>query len=179
MPASIMNYLSAKGSFRYRRRKVCAVTTLDSRLARYAPAVLSLFRLVYGLLFAGEGSLALFGWPVHPVRPVAFGDWPGWYAGLIEFAAGLLIASGLFTRAAAFIASGEMAVAYFWMHQPRSLWPIGEPPAGNGGTLAILFCFAFFLLVFTGGGSYSIDGLRGRVRVSCPTGHATQRVPGV
>jgi len=142
-------------------RNVCVVTTtLNHRLARFEPAVLSLFRLVYGLLFAGEGSLAVFGWPVHPVHPVAFGAWPGWYAGLIEFAAGLLIAAGLFTRAAAFIASGEMAVAYFWMHQPRSLWPIGEPPAGNGGTLAILFCFGFFLLVFAGGGSYSIDALR-------------------
>jgi putative oxidoreductase len=54
-----------------------------------------------------------------------------------------------------------MAVAYFWIHQPRSLWPIGDPPAGNGGTLAILFCFAFFLLVFTGAGSYSIDARRG------------------
>jgi len=122
-------------------RNVCVVTTtLNHRLARFEPAVLSLFRLVYGLLFAGEGSLAVFGWPVHPVHPVAFGAWPGWYAGLIEFAAGLLIAAGL--------------------HQPRSLWPIGEPPAGNGGTLAILFCFGFFLLVFTGGGSYSIDALR-------------------
>jgi putative oxidoreductase len=69
-----------------------------------------------------------------------------------------------FTRAAAFIASGEMAVGYFWMHQPRSLWPIGDPPAGNGGILAILFCFGFFLLVFTGGGSHSIDVLRGNLK---------------
>jgi len=75
-----------------------------------------------------------------------------------------LIATGLFTRAAAFIASGQMAVAYFWMHQPRSLWPIGDPPEGNSGSLAILFCFAFFLLVFTGGGSYSIDAQRKRHR---------------
>jgi putative oxidoreductase len=134
-------------------------TNLDHRLAGYAPAVLSLFRLVYGLLFAAYGSMILFSWPVRPTWPVHFGAWPGWYAGLLEFAAGLLIASGLFTRAAAFIASGEMAVAYFWMHQPRSLWPIGDPPAGNGGILAILFSFAFFLLVFTGGGSYSIDAL--------------------
>ena len=88
--------------------------------------------------------------------------WPGWYAGLIEFVAGLLIGSGLFTRAAAFIASGHMAVAYFWMHQPRSLWPIGDPPAGNGGTPAILFCFGFLLLVFVGGGGYSIDAWRRR-----------------
>jgi putative oxidoreductase len=137
---------------------------LDRRLARYAPAVLSLFRAVYGFLFAGYGSMILFGWPVHTPWPVEVGAWPGWYAGLIEFVAGLLIATGLFTRAAAFIASGQMAVAYFWMHQPRSLWPIGDPPQGNSGSLAILFCFAFFLLVFTGGGSYSIDAQRKRHR---------------
>ena len=136
--------------------------TLNDRLAQFAPAVLSLFRLVYGLLFAAYGSVILFGWLVHPTRPVGFATWPGWYAGLIEFVAGLLIAIGLFTRAAAFIAAGEMAVAYFWMHQPRSLWPIGDPPAGNGGALSILFCFGFFLLVFTGGGSYAIDALRGQ-----------------
>jgi putative oxidoreductase len=136
------------------------VRNLNHRLAQYAPAVLSLFRLVYGLLFAAYGSMILFGWPVHPGRSVAVGEWPAWYAGLTEFVAGLLIAAGLFTRAAAFIASGEMAVAYFWMHQPRSLWPIGDPPAGNGGSLAILFCFGFFLLVFTGGGIHSIDARR-------------------
>jgi putative oxidoreductase len=125
--------------------------------------------LVYGLLFAAYGSMILFGWPVRPAFPVEVGAWPAWYAGLIEFVTGLLIAAGLFTRAAAFIASGHMAVAYFWMHQPHALWPVGDPPAGNGGSLAILFCFAFFLLVFAGGGSYSIDAARlsrpiGRVR---------------
>ena len=121
-----------------RDRNACLVTTnLNHRLACYAPAVLGLFRLVYGLFFAAYGSINLFGWPVRPARPVEFGAWPGWYAGLIEFVAGLLIATGLFTRAAAFIASGEMAVAYFWMHQPRSLWPIGDPPAGNGGIYAL------------------------------------------
>jgi putative oxidoreductase len=142
------------------RNVSCMTTNLNLRLARYAPTVLSLFRLVYGLLFAAYGSMILFSWPVRPTWPVQVGAWPGLYAGLIEFVAGLLIATGLFTRAAAFIASGEMAVAYFWMHQPRSLWPIGDPPAGNGGILAILFCFGFFLLVFTGGGSYSTDALR-------------------
>ena len=133
---------------------------LNHRLTRYQPAVLSLFRVVYGFLFAGSGSMILFGWPVQPARHVELGAWPAWYAGLIEFVAGLLIGTGLFTRPAAFIASGEMAVAYFWKHQPRSLWPIGDPPNGNGGSLAILFCFAFFLLIFAGGGSYSIDALR-------------------
>lgn len=137
-------------------------TPLTDRLAPYRPAVLSLFRLVYGLMFAGYGSRILFGWPVPSAAPVPVGAWPAWYAGLIEFVAGLLIAAGLFTRAAAFIASGHMAIAYFWMHQPKSLWPIGDPPAGNGGALAILFCFGFFLLVFAGGGSHSVDALRTR-----------------
>ncbi|MDT5119871.1 MAG: putative oxidoreductase [Mycobacterium sp.] len=137
-------------------------TNLNDRLTHYAPAVVSLFRLVYGFLFTGSGSMILFEWPVRPSLHVGLGAWPGWYAGLIEFVAGLLIAIGLFTRAAAFIASGEMAVAYFWMHQPRSLWPIGDPPTGNGGSLAILFCFGFFLLVFVGGGRYSIDAWRQR-----------------
>ncbi|BBZ38282.1 DoxX family protein [Mycobacterium conspicuum] len=135
--------------------------SLHQRLDRHSPAVLSLFRFVYGLLFAGSGSIAVFGWPVPPAYPIALGAWPGWYAGVIELVTGLLIAAGLFTRPAAFIASGQMAVAYFWMHQPHALWPIGKPPGGNGGTEAILFCFAFFLLVFTGAGSYSIDARRG------------------
>ncbi|KAA1248779.1 DoxX family protein [Mycobacterium simiae] len=129
-------------------------------LAGYSPAVLGLFRFVYGLLFAGYGSMILFGWPTRTPQPVDFGSWPGWYAGLIEFVTGLLIAVGLCTRAAAFVASGEMAVAYFWMHQPHALWPIGGPPDGNSGTPAILFCWGFFLLVFLGAGSYSIDTQR-------------------
>jgi putative oxidoreductase len=135
---------------------------LNPRLARYSPVVLSLFRFVYGLLFAGYGSITLFGWPVASPHAVGFGSWPGWYSGVIELVAGLMIAIGLFTRGAAFIASGEMAVAYFWIHQPRALWPIGDPPGGNGGALAILFCFGFFLLVFIGAGSYSIDVVRAR-----------------
>ncbi|GBG36544.1 DoxX family protein [Mycobacterium montefiorense] len=137
-------------------------TSLNDRLTRYTPAAVSLFRLVYGFLFACYGSMLLFGWPVRPPAPVPLGAWPSWYAGLIEFVAGLLICAGLFTRPAAFIASGHMAVAYFWMHQPRSVWPIGDPPAGNAGTPAILFSFGFLLLVFVGGGRYSVDAWRKR-----------------
>ncbi|GAB3029107.1 DoxX family protein [Mycobacterium bourgelatii] len=134
-------------------------SNLGVRLTSYSPVVLSLFRLVYGLLFAGYGSISLFGWPVRTKFFVGFWSWPGTYAGLIEVTTGLLIAAGLFTPVAAFIASGEMAVAYFWMHQPQALIPIADPPQGNGGALAILFCFAFFLLVFTGGGRYSLDAV--------------------
>jgi putative oxidoreductase len=137
-------------------------TNLNQRLDRCAPVVLSLFRLVYGFLFAGYGSMLLFGWPVRTVSPEDIGAWPGWYAGVIELVTGLLVGVGLFTRAAAFVASGHMAVAYFWMHQEHALWPIGDRPAGNGGTPAILFCFGFFLLVFVGGGRYSIDARRRR-----------------
>ncbi|MEE6176036.1 DoxX family protein [Mycobacterium sp. 050134] len=129
---------------------------LNRRLDRHEPAVLCMFRVVYGLLFAAHGSITIFGWPYRWQQAVPFGAWPVWYAGLIELVTGLLVAAGLWTRAAAFVASGEMAVAYFWMHQPRALWPIGDPPVGNGGLASILFCFGFFLLVFTGAGSFRI-----------------------
>jgi putative oxidoreductase len=91
------------------------------------------------------------------------GAWPFWWAGLIEIVAGLLLLTGLATRAAAFVASGEMAFAYFTQHLPNGFWPIA-----NGGELAVLYCFGFFLLVFTGGGAFALDAMRGgrrRVRV--------------
>ena len=135
-------------------------TKVDSRLNSYAPAVLSLFRAVFGFLFATFGSSTLFDWPIAFGVPT--GNWPAWYAGVIELVTGLLIMFGLFTRIAAFVASGNMAVAYFWQHQPHALWPIvGPEKGGNGGLPAILFCFAFFLLVFTGPGAYALDAMRG------------------
>ncbi|WP_101947246.1 DoxX family protein [Mycobacterium sp. 3519A] len=139
-------------------------TKLDSRLTTYSPAVLSLFRVVFGFLFTVFGTSKLFDWPIAFGIPT--GNWPVWYAGIIEFVAGLLIMFGLFTRIAAFIASGHMAVAYFWQHQPHALWPIvGPEMGGNGGLPTILFCFAFFLLVFTGPGAYAVDSMRaGRLK---------------
>ncbi len=126
--------------------------SLDARLSSGASAVISLFRLVVGFLFAIHGAMIIFGWPIAMPTPVHVGDWPGWWAGLIEFITGLLVMLGLFTRPTAFLASGTMAVAYFWQHQPNALWP-----QENGGELAILFCFSFFLLVFIGPGSIAID----------------------
>ncbi|MEZ0053832.1 putative oxidoreductase [Mycobacterium sp. MAA66] len=140
-------------------------TQLDTRLGALSPAVISLFRVVTGFLLATHGAQKLFAWPVgmpnqagELVGPaVPAGVWPFWYAGILEFVLGLLILTGLFTRIAAFFASGEMAFAYFTQHQPQGLLPIE-----NGGELAVLYCFAFFLLVFIGGGAYALDSMRGK-----------------
>lgn len=144
-------------------------TNVDARLASYSSPALSIFRIVFGLLYAMHGSQKLFDWPVAAPMPVPVGAWPAWWAGVIEVVLGLLIAVGLFTRIAAFIASGEMAVAYFWMHFPSGFWPLG-----NNGEPAVLFCFGFLLLAAMGAGAWSIDarrrpaagarGLRGRLR---------------
>jgi len=139
------------------------MTKLEAKLTSFSPQVLSLFRVVFGLLYTVHATQKLFAWPVGlptaagtftgPAVPM--GTWPYWWAGLIELVAGLLIMTGLVTRLAAFVASGEMAFAYFSQHQPTGLWPIE-----NGGELAVLFCFGFFLLVFTGGGAYALDAMR-------------------
>jgi putative oxidoreductase len=85
------------------------------------------------------------------------GTWPGWYAALIQLAGGAFVLLGLGTRAAAFLASGSMAFAYFDVHQKAALWPIQ-----NGGELPVLFCWSFLLLVFTGSGAFALDGLLAR-----------------
>ena len=133
-------------------------TNLDARLSSYSPLVLSLFRIVFGLLFTLHGTMKLFGWPLGTSVPV--GTWPLWWAGLIELVTGLLISVGLFTRIAAFIASGHMAVAYFWRHLPDGFWPFARDAGGNGGELVVMYCFAFFLLVFTGAGAVALDARR-------------------
>lgn len=133
-------------------------TNLDNRLGSLAPAALSLFRIVFGLLFTIHGASKLFAWPVDSGGgAVPVGNWPVWYAGVLELVLGLLIMVGLFTRIAAFIASGEMAVAYFWQHQPKGLLPLE-----NGGEAAVLYCFGFLLLAAIGGGAYAIDAARNK-----------------
>ena len=134
---------------------------LDTRLASFSSPVLSIFRIVFGLLYMLHGSTKLFGWPLGTAGADAEPG-PLWFAGLIEFVLGLLIVVGLFTRIAAFIASGEMAFAYFYQHWPplkgggsASFWPFA-----NGGELAIMFCFAFLLIATTGAGTFSADARR-------------------
>ena len=131
------------------------MTNFDARLASYSSPALSLFRIVFGLSLAIHGSSKLFGWPVGPKVPS--GACPFWYAGVIELVLGILITIGLATRIAAFIACGEMAVAYFWQHFPKGFWPIG-----NGGEPAVLFCFAFLALAALGAGAWSVDARRNR-----------------
>jgi putative oxidoreductase len=138
------------------------MSNLDARLAGYHSPVLSAFRIIFGLLYTIHGTQKLLGWPVAlPGGPVPVGAWPFWWAGLIETILGILITIGLFTRIAAFIASGEMAFAYFYQHWPplkgggASFWPIA-----NGGELAIMFCFAFLLIATTGAGIASVDARR-------------------
>ena len=123
--------------------------------ASWAPRVLSLVRIVAALLFIEHGLMKLVAFPVaqpgvpHPLPPMLI------VAALIEVVGGGLLAVGLFTRIAAFIAAGEMAVAYFMVHAPMGFWP-----SVNEGEPAILFCFVFFYLAFAGGGAWSLDALR-------------------
>ncbi|PRC41510.1 DoxX family protein [Mycobacterium sp. ITM-2017-0098] len=139
-------------------------SNLDARLASYSSPVLSIFRIVFGLVFTLHGTMKLFGWPLGQAVPA--GTWPYWYAGIIELVLGVLITVGFFTRIAAFIAAGEMAVAYLWQHwgilggKITSFWPYDPAAGGNGGEVALLFCFAFLLLATIGAGAWSVDGRR-------------------
>jgi putative oxidoreductase len=132
---------------------------------RFVAATFALFRIVAGLLFACHGAQKLFGW---------FGGMPGFQggrglpprlvaAGVIELIAGTLIALGLFGAIAAFIASGEMAFAYFLAHAPR-----GFSPIFNRGELAVLYCFAFLFIAAYGPGPFSLDRLIRLRRAATP-----------
>ncbi|OLZ69431.1 DoxX family protein [Streptomyces sp. IMTB 2501] len=131
---------------------------MTARLNSAQPYVLGLFRIVVGLLFAVHGAASLFGVLGGAAGTqggtIPTGTWPGWYAAVIQLVAGALVLLGLGTRGAALIASGSMAYAYFDIHQQAALWPIQ-----NGGEPAVLFCWAFFLLVFTGSGAFGLDRL--------------------
>lgn len=111
-----------------------------------------LLRVVAGLAFAEHGAQKLFG--VLGGRAVSLMSQYG-LAGIIEFVGGILIAMGLFTSPVAFVASGQMAWAYFQQHAPRGFWPIQ-----NGGELAVLYCFIFLYISAVGSGKLSIDAIR-------------------
>jgi putative oxidoreductase len=125
---------------------------IADRLGRYAPLLLGILRIVAGFLFLSHGLVKLFGFPpgAQPGQQqllTMFG-----IGGLVELVAGSLIALGLLTRPAAFLASGEMAVGYWMYHAPNGFYP-----AVNGGDAAILYCFLFLYLAAAGPGALSLD----------------------
>jgi putative oxidoreductase len=121
---------------------------------RVAPILLAVLRIAAGVLFLAHGIVKLVGFPA--------GAQPGPQAllslfgigAVIETVTGTLIALGLFTRPAAFLASGQMAVAYWMFHAPRAIYPVL-----NGGDAAILFCFVFLYLAAAGPGAFSLGSL--------------------
>ncbi len=131
--------------------------TTSLRLA-WEPRVLSILRIVVGLLYLEHGLNKLLDFPPTPTHMPyrLFSLVPG-LAGPLELFGGLLIALGLFTRPVAFILSGEMAFAYFMANAPRSFFPFL-----NGGDAAILYCFIFLYFAVVGGGVWSLDRWRSR-----------------
>lgn len=130
---------------------------LAGMLASLERYVLSILRIMVGLLFLEHGLSRLFGFPSPMATPPMLTLY--WFAGCIEFIGGILVTLGLLTRPAAFIMSGEMAVAYFHSHAPRGFFPIL-----NSGDGAVLYCFVFFYLAFAGAGPLSVDALWRRKR---------------
>jgi putative oxidoreductase len=133
--------------------------SLDSTAARYAPHAQALLRIVSGFLFMMHGVAKLFHVPhVAMYDGVTLMSLLG-LAGVIEMVGGALLIVGLFTRIAAFVLSGEMAVAYFMAHASK-----GDPlmPMLNQGEPAVLFCFIFLFLAAAGAGAWSIDARRSR-----------------
>jgi putative oxidoreductase len=123
-------------------------------LGRFSSLFYALMRLVIGFLFACHGAQKLFG--VFGFHQVPLMSQMG-LAGVIEFFGGICIAAGLLTSYVAFIASGEMAWAYFQAHAPQGRWPIQ-----NRGELAVAFCFVFLYIASVGSGPFSVDRLLGR-----------------
>jgi putative oxidoreductase len=119
-------------------------------LERWSPELLSLVRIAFGVTFIEHGTQKLFSFPVEPVGGLG----PGMllFVGLLETIGGALVAVGLFTRVAAFLLSGEMAIGYWLLHAPRSLYPMI-----NGGEIMVLYSFGFLYFAAVGPGPWSLD----------------------
>jgi putative oxidoreductase len=127
--------------------------------AAYTPRVLSLLRIVTAFLFIQHGTAKLLHLPhvamFDSLQPLSFFG----FAGMLEIVGGALVLIGWFTRPAAFILSGEMAVAYFMAHAPQGNF---LSPMLNQGESAVLYCFIFLFLSAAGGGAWSVDAARGK-----------------
>ena len=132
----------------------------DSFYVTWAPKILSILRIITAFLYIAHGTQKLFNYPPSPGGAVAIASLMG-LAGILEFVGGLLLLVGLFTRPAAFILSGQMAVAYFMAHAPSGLLPLV-----NKGETAVLYCFIFLYLAVAGGGEWSLDNLLRRGKTS-------------
>jgi putative oxidoreductase len=125
------------------------MTSLFKRWENWSPQVLSVVRIVAASCFLEHGLEKFFGFPAAgPANMTAL----LYVQGFLEAVGGLLLLFGVYTRPVAFVLAGNMAVAYFLAHFPRSFYP-----AVNGGDAAILYCFIFLYIVFAGGGSWSVD----------------------
>lgn len=123
-------------------------------IASWSSRMLSVLRIMTGLLFLEHGTQKLLGFPPPPNPGPALFSLLG-LQGVLELVGGFLILIGLFTRPVAFILAGDMAVAYFMAHAPRGFFPML-----NGGQLAILYTFVFLYLFVAGGGVWSVDAQR-------------------
>jgi putative oxidoreductase len=136
---------------------------LKAVLSPFSEKIYAALRILAGLMFAFHGMQKMFGILSSHPRP-AFPE-QMWFGGLIELAGGALIAAGLFTRCAAFVASGTMAVAYFQFH-----WKLQGGsmvfPGVNQGELAALYCWLFLFIAAKGAGPWSIDGRREKSKAS-------------
>jgi putative oxidoreductase len=134
------------------------MSIFEAAPAPWPSRMLSVLRIVSGVVFITFGTMKLFGLPPLPagMPPIPFMSEMG-LAGTLEFIGGTLFVLGLFTRPVAFVLSGEMAVAYFQGHFPRSFFP-----SINMGTPAILYCFIFLYFVFAGAGVWSVDAMIAR-----------------
>jgi putative oxidoreductase len=128
---------------------------MERFLGPYSPQLYAILRIVSGLMFAMHGTQKLFAWPGDRT-PVELASMMG-VAAVVELVAGLMIAFGLLTGWAAFIASGQMAVAFFMSHVPE-----GWNPLVNNGEKAVLYCFLFLYMAARGSGIWSIDAAMGR-----------------
>jgi putative oxidoreductase len=128
----------------------------EAILQPWTPRMLSVLRIMAALLFLQYGLSKYFGFPAHPPANFTMVSLLG-LAGAIELIGSLFLLAGLFSREAAFIMSGEIAVAYFMRKAPNSFFP-----QVNGGGLEVLFCFVFLFLFFAGPGPWSVDAVRRR-----------------
>ena len=124
---------------------------MENFLRPWSAQLLSILRIVTGLLLLEHGTSKYLNFPTGPVNNMSIGSMSG-VAGVLEFIGGVLLIIGLFTRPVAFILSGMTAVAYFYAHFPRGFFPLL-----NGGELAILFCFTLLYIASAGGGAWSAD----------------------